>query len=83
MILSYQAKTGRRKCILFLILLIVGLIIVLVYKPRGSSRTLPDGSDGIPVEMGPGIGIGGGSGSGAGTEGVGVVDGFEEGAWGR
>ena len=31
----YQANTGRRKCILFLILIIVGLIIVLIYKPRG------------------------------------------------
>ena len=33
----YQANTGRRKCILFLILIIVGLIIVLIYKPRGGS----------------------------------------------
>ncbi|KAK8849831.1 hypothetical protein IAR55_005167 [Kwoniella newhampshirensis] len=32
---KYQANTGRRKCILFLVLIIVGLIIVLVYKPRG------------------------------------------------
>ena len=34
----YQANTGRRKCILFLILIIVGLVIVLVYKPRGGAE---------------------------------------------
>ncbi|WWD20460.1 hypothetical protein CI109_104936 [Kwoniella shandongensis] len=36
---KYQANTGRRKCILFLVLLIVGLIIVLVYKPRGGDTS--------------------------------------------
>lgn len=30
----YQSNTGKRKCILLLILIIVGLIIVLIYKPR-------------------------------------------------
>ena len=34
----YQANTGRRKCILFLVLIIVGLIIVLIYKPRGGGQ---------------------------------------------
>lgn len=34
----YQANTGRRKCILLLVLLIVGLIIILIYKPRGHSE---------------------------------------------
>ncbi|WVR07927.1 hypothetical protein IAU60_004970 [Kwoniella sp. DSM 27419] len=36
---KYQANTGRRKCILFLVLCIVGLIIVLVYKPRGGASS--------------------------------------------
>lgn len=33
----YQANTGRRKCMLLLVLLIAGMIIVLIYKPRSSS----------------------------------------------
>ena len=37
----YQANTGRRKCILLLVLIIVGLIIVLIYKPRGHSSPAP------------------------------------------
>ncbi|ORY34566.1 t-SNARE [Naematelia encephala] len=36
----YQANTGRRRCILLLVLIIVGLIIVLVYKPRGGPNTI-------------------------------------------
>jgi syntaxin 16 len=43
----YQANTGRRKCILFLILLIVGLIIVLIYKPRGGGGTEKHTADSI------------------------------------
>jgi len=35
----YQRRTGRRKCICFLVLVIVGLIIVLIYKPRGHSNS--------------------------------------------
>ena len=49
----YQSNAGRRKCILFLILLIVGLVIVLVYKPRSSSVTTPeppDQNDGIVLD---------------------------------
>jgi hypothetical protein len=49
----YQSNAGRRKCILFLILLIVGLVIVLVYKPRSSSMTTPeppDQNDGIVLD---------------------------------
>jgi syntaxin 16 len=55
----YQANTGRRKCILFLILIIVGLVIVLIYKPRSSADNpviphTPDSittiTPGMPVE---------------------------------
>lgn len=41
----YQKNTGRRRCILLLVLIIFGLIIVLIYKPRGRSKPL---SEGIP-----------------------------------
>lgn len=41
----YQANTGRRKCILFLILIIVGLIIVLIYKPRGRETVVVPGNE--------------------------------------
>ncbi|WWC73846.1 uncharacterized protein I206_107818 [Kwoniella pini CBS 10737] len=37
----YQANTGRRKCILFLFLCILGLIIILIYKPRSNSSSTP------------------------------------------
>ncbi|WWC66037.1 uncharacterized protein I303_108659 [Kwoniella dejecticola CBS 10117] len=37
----YQANTGRRKCILFLFLCIIGLIIILIYKPRSHSSSTP------------------------------------------
>ncbi|WWC92642.1 uncharacterized protein L201_007601 [Kwoniella dendrophila CBS 6074] len=38
----YQANTGRRKCILFLFLCILGLIIILIYKPRNhTSPSIP------------------------------------------
>jgi syntaxin 16 len=53
---NYQRRTGRRKCICFLILVIVGLVIVLIYKPRGhASRTV-----GTPVSAGgrPQLGTG-------------------------
>jgi hypothetical protein len=54
----YQSNAGRRKCILFLILLIVGLVIVLVYKPRSSSVTTPEPpsqNDGIVLDPLPDI----------------------------
>ena len=44
----YQRRTGRRKCICFLVLVIVGLIIVLIYKPRGHSN-ISKGSDVAPI----------------------------------
>ena len=38
----YQKNTGRRSCIFLLLLIIFGLIIVLVFKPRRhSSPTIP------------------------------------------
>ncbi|KAL7419442.1 t-SNARE affecting a late Golgi compartment protein 2 [Cryptotrichosporon argae] len=40
----YQANTGRRRCILLLVLIIVGLVIVLIYKPRNHSHTGQAGS---------------------------------------
>ena len=48
---TYQARTGRRKCILFLVLCIVGLIIVLIYKPRGHSSSSP--SSPAPSDISP------------------------------
>ncbi|KAK4684161.1 syntaxin 16, partial [Tremellales sp. Uapishka_1] len=41
---KYQNRSGRRKCILLLILMIVGLIIVLIYKPRSRDDLSPDPS---------------------------------------
>jgi hypothetical protein len=56
----YQSNAGRRKCILFLVLCIVGLIIVLVYKPRSSSSSPvtpepPDQNSGIVLDPLPDI----------------------------
>ena len=45
----YQANTGRRKCILLLVLCIVGLVIVLVYKPHGGTP-LPE-PGGVDVQI--------------------------------
>ncbi|RXK37502.1 syntaxin 16 [Tremella mesenterica] len=47
----YQANTGRRKCILFLVLCIVGVIIVLIYKPRSHDAipVVPSDSTDYPV----------------------------------
>jgi len=53
---NYQRRTGRRKCICFLLLVIVGLVIVLIYKPRGhtskteTSPVLADDQSGIVTE---------------------------------
>ncbi|CED83255.1 SNARE protein TLG2/Syntaxin 16 [Phaffia rhodozyma] len=33
----YQSQTGRRKCILFLLLMIFAVVIVIIYKPRSHS----------------------------------------------
>ncbi|KAF9268884.1 t-SNARE [Marasmius fiardii PR-910] len=35
----YQKNTGRRKCIFLLVLIILGLIIVIIYKPRRHSNS--------------------------------------------
>lgn len=67
----YQSNAGRRKCILFLILLIVGLVIVLVYKPRSNSVTTPeppDQNDGIILDPLPEIPPRPGLEDGSGTE---------------
>ncbi|WRT69855.1 uncharacterized protein IL334_006846 [Kwoniella shivajii] len=51
----YQANTGRRKCIFFLILCIVGLIIILIYKPRSSPShpsPSPTTSPSLPLSTG-------------------------------
>ncbi|KAJ3556903.1 hypothetical protein NM688_g1765 [Phlebia brevispora] len=37
----YQKNTGRRKCIFLLLLIIFGLILVLIFKPRRHSRSEP------------------------------------------
>ncbi|WVW87090.1 hypothetical protein I302_109147 [Kwoniella bestiolae CBS 10118] len=47
----YQANTGRRKCILFLVLCIIGLIIILIYKPRSHSSTPIPTESSLPVEL--------------------------------
>jgi syntaxin 16 len=51
---NYQRRTGRRKCICFLLLVIVGLVIILIYKPRGHAGK----TETTPVFAGgrPGIG---------------------------
>ncbi|VDB95101.1 unnamed protein product [Peniophora sp. CBMAI 1063] len=41
----YQANTGRRKCIFLLILIIVGLVLVLIFKPRRHGTPSPPPSD--------------------------------------
>jgi hypothetical protein len=55
----YQSNAGRRKCILFLVLCVVGLIIVLVYKPRSSSSPVtpepPDQDSGVVLDPLPDI----------------------------
>lgn len=40
LMIRYQANTGRRKCILLLVLIILGLILVLIYKPRSTSSPI-------------------------------------------
>lgn len=37
----YQKNTGRRKCIFLLLLIIFGLILVLIFKPRRSHSSAP------------------------------------------
>ncbi|KAL0576658.1 t-SNARE affecting a late Golgi compartment protein 2 [Marasmius crinis-equi] len=37
----YQKNTGRRKCIFLLVLIIFGVIIAIIYKPRRHSSTDP------------------------------------------
>lgn len=38
---TYQRKTGRRKCICFLLLAILALILILIYRPRSRSLDTP------------------------------------------
>lgn len=37
----YQKSTGRRKCIFLLVLIIFGLIITLIFKPRRHASSVP------------------------------------------
>ncbi|KAH7339532.1 t-SNARE [Rhizoctonia solani] len=46
----YQRNTGRRKCIFLLLLIIFGLILVLIFKPRKHSRSV-DSSQAAPTRM--------------------------------
>ncbi|KAL7418114.1 t-SNARE [Mrakia frigida] len=47
---TYQKNTGRRKCIFLLMLICVGLVIVLIYKPRShSSPSTPPPTPPIPI----------------------------------
>ncbi|KAL5523752.1 hypothetical protein ACEPAG_7925 [Sanghuangporus baumii] len=66
---GYQRNTGRRKCILLLLLICFGLVVVLIFKPkRHAARTAPaaspastsadsktetDGLPPIPVDVTP------------------------------
>ena len=43
----YQKNTGKRKCIFLLLLIIFGLIVVLIFKPKGH-RTAPPPPTPIP-----------------------------------
>lgn len=46
----YQRNAGRRKCIFLLLLIIFGLILVLIFKPR--RRGVPPAtSPEVPVSM--------------------------------
>ncbi|EKM80967.1 hypothetical protein AGABI1DRAFT_112672 [Agaricus bisporus var. burnettii JB137-S8] len=56
---TYQQRTGRRKCIFLLLLIIFGLIVVLIFKPRRHSASAPSPS--LPT-------------SPSGVSGVGEVD---------
>lgn len=43
----YQSNSGKRRCILLLVLIIVGLVIVLIYKPRKrGDSSLGEGTSG-------------------------------------
>ncbi|KDN46196.1 hypothetical protein RSAG8_04423, partial [Rhizoctonia solani AG-8 WAC10335] len=46
----YQRNTGRRKCIFLLLLIIFGLILVLIFKPRKHSRSV-DTPQAAPTRM--------------------------------
>lgn len=46
----YQKNTGRRKCIFLLLLIIFGLVIALIFKPRRhTSSSQPPLASAIPV----------------------------------
>ncbi|CAE6431183.1 unnamed protein product [Rhizoctonia solani] len=46
----YQRNTGRRKCIFLLLLIIFGLVLVLIFKPRKHSRSV-DTPQAAPTRM--------------------------------
>jgi len=57
--IRYQKNTGKRKCIFLLMLIIFGLVVVLIFKPRGhhqplspSSRPLASVAKGAESEVG-------------------------------
>jgi syntaxin 16 len=45
---SYQKNTGRRKCIFLLLLIIFGLIVVLIFKPRRHTSAPPSAPPSVP-----------------------------------
>lgn len=48
---KYQKNTGRRKCIFLLILIIFGLIVVLIFKPRRHAPPVPQAAQLPPLPM--------------------------------
>ena len=59
---SYQKNTGRRKIIFLLLLIIFGLIVVFIFKPRRhppstdiSSDTVPSPDNFVPIHLYPRI----------------------------
>lgn len=55
----YQKNTGRRSCIFLLLLIIFGLVIVLVFKPRRDSdpSTSPPFPSGSPETESPAVSL--------------------------
>src|ERR1700722_8330592 len=47
-ICSYQENTGKRKCFFLLLLTIFGLVVLLIFKPRGSSIKRPPSTPSEP-----------------------------------
>ncbi|KAF8629671.1 hypothetical protein AX17_005610 [Amanita inopinata Kibby_2008] len=52
---QYQKNTGRRKCIFLLLLIIFGLIIVLIFKPRRPHSSPPPSPPSPPPSIQPSL----------------------------